>query len=96
MSDKGFTDDEVRAAIATTEECKVYSNANRMTRGELDAISWAASEFLKAKAVIEWYGDEDRYKWRNRENSVMRQYPPKIFDDMGAKAREYLDSLNKS
>lgn len=85
-----YTDDEVRAAIATTEECKVYSNANRMTRGELDAISWAASEYLKAKTVIEWYGASLTHSYAMSDVDGFNAYEC----DAGNKAREYLEKLN--
>lgn len=85
-----YTDDEVRAAIATTEECKVYSNANRMTRGELDAISWASSEYLKAKTVIEWYAIPNiKHGTENPNRTSCAACDARV-------AREYLVSLKKT
>lgn len=86
MSDKGFTDDQIYAALRLRQDYDSNSD------GVIDALAWAASEYLKAKAVIEWYGASLTHSYVMSDVDGFNAYEC----DAGNKAREYLDSLNKS
>lgn len=106
MSDKGFTDDEVREALARFKQDFKFPVMDfdppiiaieSMFSTDFKALRWAASEYLKAKAVIEWYAEGSK----GLVHSGMTFHGGAIYTDAytadnGAKAREYIEKLNQN
>jgi hypothetical protein len=59
----------------------------------VDALEWAASEYLRARGVIEWYANEDRWRdFQNDESAAAfdRNFGTEFSADLGQRARDWL------
>lgn len=85
-----YSDEEVKEAIAYTKGSE--------TLPVIAELVWAASQYLKAKQVIEWYAEPGTYKPHNgihdpKTGVTMDVYlPADIQFDAGRRAREFLNN----
>ena len=102
----GYTTQQVEDALTIKEtiynfsEFCMGSKSKEVISPQLEAITWAASKYLEAKKVIEWYGDENNYGCEQPccADDYCRCCPERseACKESGEKAREYLEKLNQN
>jgi hypothetical protein len=76
-----FTEEEVREAI----RCPAHDK-------DVEALQWAASEYLKAREVLAWYGDKMKYQEKPDPtcDCGFCYEPSDTVKDQGQRARDFL------
>jgi len=87
-----YSDEEVKEAINGLGEFLDWARAQHLVSEnsawkESAKLIWAAEQYLKAKQVIEWYGDRMNYEMPLLTLSA----EPLINEDEGQRAREFLN-----
>lgn len=87
-----YTDEQITEAL---------ENAKRTCRENV-VLEWAATEYLKAKKVLEFYADESTYDPNEvLDRKCMGGYRPDIYlvpqikNDKGQRARDFLNGKEK-
>lgn len=81
-----YSDEEVKEAIKGNEYPPAWNDR------QMEVLQWAASQYLKAKMVVEWYGDKENYKRTWDENNDPKWI--NVIEDYGQRAREFLEESN--
>jgi hypothetical protein len=94
-----YTDDEVRVdlvALSLFLQDKFKNDDPNAPVGEfwsvVTRISWAASQYLEAKKVLEWYANEENHGLPAKlTRTGMESLSTPVQDDQGQRAREFLE-----
>lgn len=88
-----YTDDEVREAIDKCFDCYDDGYSAGICR-------WAAEQYLKAKPVIEFYADKEKYdddkmvyEQLQGAHRIIRLQEATMKLDVGQRAREFLNQI---
>lgn len=89
-----YSDEEVKEVIKGLGEFLDWAKTQHLVSEnsawkEGTKLIWAASQYLKAKPVIEWYGDKENYKRTWDENNDPQWI--NVIDDYGQRARKFLE-----